>query len=190
MAPVRGTTKAHTGKLSKLNSRALALAVYASQRGLPHYHARLASGSGLSSPGQACLPARFHRKVSELFSTSLPPFPSFLGAIPLTSPCREAPMDSPEKLPHHVQRLRNELWMNLDVSVTTQAKTLRRLDHLSDSLPLVPSPNVAVRVDNYVTNLRENSHPCPVGRVARKRNPANLFKIGFGPLNSSTGQID
>src|SRR3990172_3646999 len=84
MAPVRGTTKAHTGKLSKLNSRALALAVYASQRGLPHYHARLASGSGLSSPGQACLPARFHRKVSELFSTSLPPFPSFLGAIPIS----------------------------------------------------------------------------------------------------------
>ena len=83
LAPVRETTQAHTKKLSKLNSRASALAVYASPRGLPHRSARLASGSGLGFSGQACLPVRFHRKVSELFCTSLPPFPSFLGAIPV-----------------------------------------------------------------------------------------------------------
>jgi hypothetical protein len=42
-------------------------------------HARLASGCGPSSTRRDWLPAGFLRKVSEMFLTSLPPFPSFLA---------------------------------------------------------------------------------------------------------------
>jgi hypothetical protein len=59
MAPVRGTTRAPTWKLSRLNGKALKLAVYASQGGLPHHHARLTSRCWLGSPGRAWLPAGF-----------------------------------------------------------------------------------------------------------------------------------
>jgi hypothetical protein len=45
--------------LSRLNHTASALAVYASQAGLPRRHARLASGCWPSSSGRAWLPARF-----------------------------------------------------------------------------------------------------------------------------------
>jgi len=58
-APALTTTKAPALQLSRLNHTASALAVYASQGGLPHHHARLASGCRLSSTGRACLPAGF-----------------------------------------------------------------------------------------------------------------------------------
>jgi hypothetical protein len=51
-------------RLSRLNHTASALAVYASQAGLPRHHARLASGCWPDSSGRACLPAGFQRKVS------------------------------------------------------------------------------------------------------------------------------
>jgi hypothetical protein len=60
--------------ISELNHTARSLAVYASQDGLPHHHARLASGwlAGLS--GRDWVPAGFQRKVSgECHS----PFPGF-----------------------------------------------------------------------------------------------------------------
>ena len=64
--------------ISGLNRTASALADYASPGGLPTQDARLASGRWPSSPGRDWLPAEFLRKVSELFPTSHPPFPSFL----------------------------------------------------------------------------------------------------------------
>ena len=69
----------HESVISGLNHTASALAVYASQGGLPHHHARLASGCWPSSTGRDWLPAGFLRKVSEMYPTSLPPFPSFLA---------------------------------------------------------------------------------------------------------------
>ena len=88
MAPVKGTTRAPALRLSKLNGRALKLAVYASQGELPHRHARLASRCWLGSPGRAWLPARFLRKVSE---QAHPPFPSFAWRDPLYSPRNRSP---------------------------------------------------------------------------------------------------
>jgi hypothetical protein len=49
MAPAKGTTKASTMELSKLNNMASRLAVYASRCGLPRHDARLASGCWLDS---------------------------------------------------------------------------------------------------------------------------------------------
>jgi hypothetical protein len=63
-APAVSTTKAPAFVLSRLNHTASALAVYASQAGLPRRHARLASGCRPSSSGRAWLPAGFQRKVS------------------------------------------------------------------------------------------------------------------------------
>src|ERR1022692_2274758 len=77
----KGTTRAPTLGLSKLNRPASKLAVYASQGGSPHRHARLASRCWSGSPGRAWLPAGSHRKVSE---RSHPPLPGLLGANPLT----------------------------------------------------------------------------------------------------------
>jgi hypothetical protein len=57
VAPAKGNTKAPALGLSKLNRLASKLAVYASQGGLPHRHARLASRCWLRSPGRAWLPA-------------------------------------------------------------------------------------------------------------------------------------
>ena len=51
--------KAPTKGLSKLNSMAFGLAVYASPGSLPHHDARLASGCWSGSTGRAWLPARF-----------------------------------------------------------------------------------------------------------------------------------
>jgi len=69
----------HVSVISGLNGTAWALAVFASPCGLPRHDARRASGCWPSSTGQDWLPARSQRKVSELFLTSLPPFPSFLA---------------------------------------------------------------------------------------------------------------
>ena len=55
-APALTTTKAPTIPLSRLNHTASALAVYASQGGLPHHHARLASGCRPGSTGRAFHP--------------------------------------------------------------------------------------------------------------------------------------
>ena len=52
-APDLSTTKAPAFVLSRLNHTASALAVYASQAGLPRRHARLASGCWPDSPGRA-----------------------------------------------------------------------------------------------------------------------------------------
>ena len=74
--------------ISGLNGRALALAVYASQGGSLHHHARLTSSRWPDSTGRDCIPAGFQRKVSKWFSPSRPPFLSFLGAadVPVSSP--------------------------------------------------------------------------------------------------------
>ena len=61
-APALTTTKAPALQLSRLNHTASALTVYASQDGLPHHHARLASGCRPSSTGRAWLPAGFQQR--------------------------------------------------------------------------------------------------------------------------------
>ena len=61
--------------LSRLNSTAWALAVYASQGGLPHRHARLASGCWPGSTGWDWLPTGLLRKVSAMHSLHPSPFP-------------------------------------------------------------------------------------------------------------------
>ena len=77
-APVFSTTKARREKrLSRLNSKAFILTVYASPRRSPGRHARLVSGCGPRSAGWDWLPTGFLRKVSELLLTSRPPFPGF-----------------------------------------------------------------------------------------------------------------
>ena len=55
-APALSTTKAPALRLSRLNHTASALAVYASQDGLPRHHARLASGCWPDSSGRASYP--------------------------------------------------------------------------------------------------------------------------------------
>lgn len=56
-----------TLNLSRLPGTARSLAVYASQRGLPHRHARLASGPWPGLAGRGWLPAGSLRKVSAIF---------------------------------------------------------------------------------------------------------------------------
>ena len=63
--------------ISGLNGTARSLAVYASQRGSPRHHARLASGRWPSSAGRGWFPAGSHRKVSAVAS----PFPKLPGAL-------------------------------------------------------------------------------------------------------------
>ena len=58
-APARTKTKAPTKPISGLNHTAWALAVYASQDGSLHHHARLASGYWPGSTGRDWLPAGF-----------------------------------------------------------------------------------------------------------------------------------
>ena len=60
MALAMTKTKAPTMVLSKLNSMAFGLAVYASQCGLPTSHARLASGRWSGATGRA-----FHLQDSD-----------------------------------------------------------------------------------------------------------------------------
>ena len=74
-----GTTKAKapTKGLSKLNSMAFELAVYASQDGLPRHHARLASGRWSGATGRAFHPQGSYERFQVCFLTSHPPFPSF-----------------------------------------------------------------------------------------------------------------
>src|SRR6266851_4649272 len=86
MAPAKGTAKAPALRLSKLNCLALKLAVYASQGGSPHHHARLASRCWLRSPGQAWLPAGFRRKVSRCLLHLSPLSQAYLAQSPLSFP--------------------------------------------------------------------------------------------------------
>jgi hypothetical protein len=77
VAPGVGKTEAPAIGLSKLNSMAFRLAVYASPDGLPTYDARLASGRWSSSTGRA-----FHPQDSyERFQIC------FLHLIPLSQAC-------------------------------------------------------------------------------------------------------
>ena len=55
-APADASTRAPTLVLSRFNHAASALAVYASQYGLPRHHARLASGHWPGSTGRASYP--------------------------------------------------------------------------------------------------------------------------------------
>ena len=64
-------------RLSRLNSTASGLTVYASPQGLPPKDATLVSGCWPSSTGRDSQPVGFLRKVSEMLLTSHPPFPSF-----------------------------------------------------------------------------------------------------------------
>jgi hypothetical protein len=65
-SPLRTTAKTPIDRfLSRLNHTALVLAIYASQDGSPHHHARLASGCRPSSTGRDCLPTGSLRKVSD-----------------------------------------------------------------------------------------------------------------------------
>jgi hypothetical protein len=56
-APARGTARAPALGLSRFNSMAFRLAIYASSGGFSHRGARLASRCWLGSPGRAWLPA-------------------------------------------------------------------------------------------------------------------------------------
>ncbi len=83
----------HVSSLSRLNSAACTLAVYASQHGLPQCHARLAS-RWLAIPSRTGLsPVGFHQEVSayviECLCHWLPPPPSFAWrkACLSTEPC-------------------------------------------------------------------------------------------------------
>ena len=60
----------HDSLISGLNHTAYMLAVYASQPGLPHVHARLASGWWPASTERECLPAGLQREVSSCCYTS------------------------------------------------------------------------------------------------------------------------
>jgi hypothetical protein len=69
--------KAPTNGLSKLNSMAFGLTVYASQDGLPRHHARLAPGRWSGATGRAFHPQGSYKRFQRCLLTSHPPFPSF-----------------------------------------------------------------------------------------------------------------
>ncbi len=69
--------KAPTTGLSKLNSMAFGLAVYASPGSLPHHDARLTSGRWSGATGRAFHPQGSDERFQICFLTSHPPFPSF-----------------------------------------------------------------------------------------------------------------
>ena len=69
--------KAPTIGLSKLNSMAFGLVVYASQDGLPRHHARLTSGRWSGATGRAFHPQGSYERFQSCLLTSHPPFPSF-----------------------------------------------------------------------------------------------------------------
>ena len=118
-----GTAKALTIGLSKLNSMAFGLAVYASQAGLPRRHARLASGRWSGTTGRA-----FHPQDStERFQSC------FLHLIPLS----QASWRNPTRRKHSDLRLLVESsWRCRCASVSVHptglrlAKSLDRLIHL------------------------------------------------------------
>ena len=60
--------KAPTTSLSELNSMAFGLAVYASQDGLPHHHARLASGCWPALPDGIGYPKDSNERFLNLLS--------------------------------------------------------------------------------------------------------------------------
>ena len=63
--------------LSGLNHAACTLPVYASQGGSLRHHATLGTGWWPTFAGRDWVPAGLRRKVSEISTTSLPPFPGF-----------------------------------------------------------------------------------------------------------------
>jgi hypothetical protein len=63
--------------LSRLNHAACTLPVYASQGGSLRHHATLGAGWWPTSTGRDWVPAGLRRKVSEIATTSLSPFPGF-----------------------------------------------------------------------------------------------------------------
>ncbi len=77
--------KAPTIGLSKLNSMAFGLAVYASQDGLPRHHARLASGRWSGATGRAFHPQGSYERFQSCILTSHPPFPSLAWRKPVNS---------------------------------------------------------------------------------------------------------
>jgi hypothetical protein len=95
-----GTTKAKapTKGLSKLNSMAFGLAVYASPGSLPHHDARLTSGCWSGATGRAFHPQGSYERFQICILTSHPPFPSFawrnvvdLGSLRQTPKSDSAP---------------------------------------------------------------------------------------------------
>ncbi len=77
MALGTSKAKAPTKGLSKLNSMAFGLAVYASQDGSPRHHARLASGRWSGVTARAFHPQGSYERFQSCILTSHPPFPSF-----------------------------------------------------------------------------------------------------------------
>ena len=78
--------------LTRLNSMAFGLAVYASQCRLPEHHARLASDCRLRFVGWDW-PTGFLRKVSVHDVMKHPPFPSFSAQLSLNLPVRKRQSD-------------------------------------------------------------------------------------------------
>jgi hypothetical protein len=102
-APAASTAKAPTTRLSRLHHTASTLAVYASQDGLLHHHARFASGCRPSSTRRDWLPAGFLRKVSNSRHVRLPPFPNLVaqGLAALCCSSRLSPF--PRSTPRTIQ---------------------------------------------------------------------------------------
>jgi hypothetical protein len=91
-APAHSTTKAPTRGNFGAQSHGFGTRCPRFAVRLSPPHAGRASGCWPGSSGRDWLPAGFLRKVSEMQPTSLPPFPSFLGAgngplFPPASPC-------------------------------------------------------------------------------------------------------
>ncbi len=79
MAPALTTTKAPALQLSRLNHTASALAVYASQHGLPHDHARLASGCRPSSTGRDFHPQGSNKRFQTHIMCAILLFQAFVA---------------------------------------------------------------------------------------------------------------
>ena len=77
--------KAPTKGLSKLNSMAFGLTVYASQDGLPRHHARLVSGCWSSSTGRAFHPQESDERFQSCKLHLIPLSQALLGAITSTA---------------------------------------------------------------------------------------------------------
>ncbi len=77
VAPTMTKAKAPTIGLSKLNSMAFGLAVYASQCRLPEHHARLASSRWSDATGRASHPQGSNERFQSVSLHAHPPLPSF-----------------------------------------------------------------------------------------------------------------
>ena len=88
-APVQTTTKAPAGLSLKAQSHtAWALAVYASQNGSLHHHARLASGCRPGSTGRACCPQGSGERFQSCLLHRSSSFPKLRGARSVTLSAR------------------------------------------------------------------------------------------------------